>query len=71
MRDGRIYVRTDGFAEVSAFFRPHSKPATVRAWADRETEPGVNDAVIQIVEDPNSGCSAINLPWEVTSIGDR
>lgn len=43
------------------FFLPHSKPATVRECDDKETDPGVKDAVIQMEDEPHSGWSAINL----------
>jgi len=56
---------------LSGFFLPHSNPATVSECADSETDPGVKDAVIQIVDEPHSGWSAISFACVVTSIGDR
>lgn len=63
--------RTGGFIDVSWFFLPHSNPGTVKACADNDTDPGVNDAVRQMEEEPHSGWSAINLAWAVTSVGER
>lgn len=64
-------VLTGGFGDVSWFFLPHSKPATDRECADRDTDPGVNAAVMHIDEVPHSGWSAINFAWDVISVGDR
>lgn len=64
-------VLTGGFAELSAFFRPHSNPGTVREYADNDTLPGVNETVRQIDDGPHSECSAIIFAWVVTSVGDK
>jgi hypothetical protein len=47
--------RTGGLGVVSAFFRPHSNPATVTECADKDTDPGVKAHVRQIEEEPHSG----------------
>lgn len=50
---------TGGFGLLSTFLRPHSNPATVSEWADREMEPGVKDAETQIEFGVHSEWSAI------------
>lgn len=62
---------TGGLRDVSWFFLPHSKPGTVRQWAERDTDPGVKATVRQIDEDPHSGWSAISLACAVISAADR
>jgi hypothetical protein len=54
-------TRTGGLEELSVFFRPHSNPPTVSECADKETDPGVNDAVKQMDDEPHSGWSAISF----------
>lgn len=48
-------THTGGLGEVSIFFRPHSKPGMVRECAESETEPGVNEQVMQMDDGPSSG----------------
>lgn len=62
---------TGGLDELSTFLRPHSKPGTVKVYAAKETEPGVNDTVRQIDDGPHSGWSAISLACVVVSVGDK
>lgn len=56
---------------MSMFLRPHSNPATLSECAESETEPGVNEQVMQIDEEPHSGWSAMSFACVVTSVGDR
>lgn len=54
---------------VSLFCAPHVYPSGVRDQAERDTEPGVNDTVREIVFLSHDGCWAMRRECMVTSCG--
>jgi len=65
--DSKSWRCPDALGLVSAFFPPHSKPATVRGCAVSMTEPGVKAYAGQIDDELHSGWAAMPQIW--TSLG--